>query len=152
MSTYGEGAVTVQVGSATVLGTGTKFTSYAGTNYVFRVRNEDAFYIISEANSATNITLTSPYENANASIGDSFANIAYQIVINYTPNRRLPEMTPNDTNVSYIYTRAMRMLDSMLTDTASANYLGFTNEDSASIVGVATPPYNNALATVITFF
>lgn len=152
MSVYGEGAATVQVGSATVLGAGTKFSQYADSNYVFRVRNEDTFYIISSANSATNLTLTAPYENANASIGDSFSNIAYQIVINYTANRRLPEMTPNDTNVSYIYTRAMRMIDNMLTDTASSNYLGFTNEDNASIVGVATPPYNNALATVITFF
>lgn len=149
MSTYGEGAVTIQVGSSTVLGTGTKFGNYAGVNYVFRIRDEDTFYIINSVNSATNLTLTGAYENANAANGDIFSNIAYQIVINYTPNRRLPEMAPTDTNVSYIYTRAMRMLDNMLADTASSNYLGFTTEDNASITGTASDLYTGTLATSI---
>lgn len=138
MGTYGAGHVSIEVGSATVLGTGTKFSTYAGKNYVFRLRDEDTFYIINSVNSATNLTLTSGYENASYDTGDVIAVLAYQIVIDYTPNRRLPEMSPNDTDISYIYTRAVRMLDSMLADTASANILEHSTESNGSIIGTAT--------------
>jgi len=150
MSVYGEGSVSIQVGSATVLGAGTQFIAYAGKNYVFRVRHEDTHYIINNVNSATNLTLSAVYSNVNASVGDNFTGIGYQIVIDYTPNRRFPEMASTDTNMSYIYTRAVRMLDNMLSDTASSNIFQFTKEVSASVTGVATECSNGDLTATNT--
>jgi len=43
--------------------------------------------------------------------GDTLNSMTYQIVTDYTPNIKLPEMSENDVGFSKIYTKAIRLID-----------------------------------------
>jgi hypothetical protein len=62
-----------------------------------------------------NATLTATY-NLSASYysGNTLNSLSYQIVRDYTSNYTLPEAAPSDKNLAYIYTKAMRMIDSQM--------------------------------------
>jgi len=52
--------------------------------------------------------------------GDTRSGQSYQIVTDYTSRYTIPEMSLNDVNFPHIYTKAMRIIDSRLSITASA--------------------------------
>ena len=52
--------------------------------------------------------------NASYNSGDTLEGQSYQIVKDYTTYFKLPEASPTDQNLAYIYTKAVRMLDERL--------------------------------------
>lgn len=135
MSAYSEGTVNLTVGTATVIGNNTSFNTYAAANYIFRLANESVFYTIQTVNTATNLTLTSNYSNSSYSNGDSLTGLSYSIITDYTANYNLPEMSPNDSGITYIYTKAMRLIDAAISDYALSFIV--TKQTSASVTGDA---------------
>lgn len=65
MSVYSVNSVTIKPGSAKVIGNSTEFTTYIGQGDIFKISDESVFYDIASVNSATNLTLSSNYENSN---------------------------------------------------------------------------------------
>lgn len=51
--------------------------------------------------------------------GDTRTGMSYQVVTDYTPIYTIPEMSLNDINFAYIYTKAIRIIDSRLSYIAS---------------------------------
>ena len=114
MSVYSSGSVTVKVGSQAVVGASTLFTSYASAGDVFKVTSEGVYYTIAAVNTATNISLSANYANANYGAGTSLPGQPYQIIKDFTANYSIPEANPSDQNVEYIYTKGVRTIDAAL--------------------------------------
>jgi len=112
MAIYSAGSVDVTTSKIQVKGNNTDFSTYTSSGYVFRVVGDASYYEISSIVSATRLTLTASYLNSNYAASVLLSAKPYQIVIDYTTNYDLPEMSPTDTNLSYIYTKAMRDIDS----------------------------------------
>ena len=83
----------------------------------------------------TDLTATA-IVNASYLSGDLRSGISYQIVRDYTPYHNLPEMSPNDTNFAYIYTKAMRIVDQRL-------YAASHNSIKANTATITTASINN---------
>ena len=65
MAIYKSGSVTLTVGSSSVLGGGTLFSTYASVGYLFKRSSDAAFYEIAAIQNATNLTLTTRFDDAN---------------------------------------------------------------------------------------
>ena len=61
----------------------------------------------------TDLTATAAF-TASYFSGDTLNSMEYQIVVDFTPNKLLPEMSTSDTNFAHIYTKAMRLIDKKL--------------------------------------
>jgi len=74
--------------------------------------------------------------------GDTLNSMTYQIVTDYTPNIKLPEMSENDVGFSKIYTKAIRLIDAAHYN-ASINSIHVTNASitNASINTVKVSSY-----------
>lgn len=114
MSTYDTGSATVKVNAATVWGNGTAFTTYVEAGDQFHLRSEATFYQIAAVNSATNLTLNSGYANSSYAAGTELSSRNYQIITDFTPYKNIPEISPNDANFQYIYTKGARVIDSAM--------------------------------------
>ena len=111
MSKYSTGAVQVTIGSSLIKGTSTDFSTYAAQGYLFKLNSEAVYYEIAAVTNGTNLNLTSNYANANYSNGSTLSAMPYSIVTDYTTNYSFPELSPNDTGITYTYTKAMRKID-----------------------------------------
>ena len=196
MAAYSSNSVTIRVGSATVYGNNTDFISNADAGNIFKITNENVVYTVAAINTATRLTLSSRYANANEQVfreenvatvnsatklysgyflfapvlqdtvvvtaswkftddgggsltatggsgtidydtgaysialtsdlsaskdmtasyysGNQLNAVAYQLIRDYTPNYSFPESVPSDKNLAYIFTRAIRMIDTQL--------------------------------------
>jgi hypothetical protein len=114
MAIYSSGSVDVTIGDIQVVGNNTNFNTYVSSGFVFKVTEDSTYYEISSIVSATRLTLTASYLNSSYGSGAELTAKPYQIVMDYTLNYSLPEMSPNDTDISYIYTEAVRLIDSSL--------------------------------------
>lgn len=114
MSTYTSGSVNVTVGSQLVKGNNTAFNTYVSSGDLFRLNGETAFYQVAAITNATNLSLTANYANSNYGTGSTLTGRAYSVVRDYTTNYSIPEMGPNDAGISFIFTRAMRTIDSKM--------------------------------------
>lgn len=114
MSVYSGGSVSVTVGSSSVTGVDTLFTTYAAQGYLFRITGESVYYEVATVTNATNLSLGANYANSAYSVGSTLSGLSYSLVTSYTPNYSFPEMAPTDTGISYIYTKAMRDIDSKI--------------------------------------
>jgi len=90
----------------------------------------------------TDLTATA-IVNASYLSGDTRSGISYQIVRDYTPYYNIPEMSPNDTNFPYIYTKAMRIIDQRL-------YTASHNSIKANTATIITASITNLSANIIT--
>lgn len=118
MSQYTTGNVTVTNGNATVIGASLDWVTGSAVKigYLFKKNNENAFYEVSAVNTATRITLTTAYAGSNAS------NVDYQITRDFTTYLNLPEMTLGDLDFQDTYTRAVRLLDSVVASRLRKKY------------------------------
>ena len=223
MSIYNTGNMQVKVGSASVTGTSTEFSTYVQAGYIFKLVNDSTWYEIAAVNSNTSLTLTSRYANTSyhttraenvastnnaatvysgtltnypviqenyvmtasnvrftddgagvltgtptgsgtidydtgawaleftatfaASVnivasfpsGDTLSAMSYQVVTDYTTNYSYPEMGLNDTNFQYIYTRAIRELDSDLNNFTASRVTATSIYATQDIEVTATP-------------
>lgn len=114
MSIYSEGSVRVVVGSSLVKGSGTQFVTYAGQGNLFRLTGEAVYYEIAAITNATNLTLSANYANSGYGVGSPLNNMPYAVVTDYTQNYSLPELAPTDSGFTYVYTKAMREIDSLM--------------------------------------
>lgn len=111
MSIYSTGSVNITIGSSAIRGNGTDFLTYAAQGYLFRLRNESVYYEVSTVTNATNLNLSANYSNSGYNVGSPLNARPYSIVTDYTPHYSYPEMSPNDTGISYVFTKAMRSID-----------------------------------------
>lgn len=80
-------------------------------------------------------TMTASYDS-----GSQNTAVAYNIITDYTTYYDLPEMSLNDSNFQYVYTKAMRLLDAAIYD-ASVNSINCKTdiEVTASPYGIVQP-------------
>jgi len=71
--------------------------------------------------------------------GDTLSGMPYQVITDFTTNYNLPEISVSDTNFQYIYTKAIRLLDTAL-NAASVLYI-----KCASEIEVTATPYGVVL-------
>lgn len=114
MAAYSANSVNVTVGSQTVIGNNTDFSTYASVGNIFKLANENVTYDIGAVNSATNLSLTAMYVNDLEATDTTLNSVSYQIFRDYTPNYSFPESVPSDKNLAYIFTKAVRMIDEQL--------------------------------------
>lgn len=134
---YSEGSVRVVVGSSLVKGTGTQFVTYAAQGYLFRLTGEAVYYEVSSITNATNLTLSANYANSGYGVGSPLNNMPYVVVTDYTPNYSLPEMAPTDSGITFVYTKAMREIDSLMYNASSYSVKSASDiEVTASLRGV----------------
>lgn len=114
MSIYSQGSVNVTVGSSLVKGTGTQFSTYASQGYLFRLTGEKVYYEVAAIINATNLSLSANYANSEYGVGSPVTGMPYNIVTDYTTNYSFPEMTSTDAGITFIYTRAMRDIDTLM--------------------------------------
>lgn len=65
----------------------------------------------------------------------------YQIVADFTPNYRIPEMSTNDVNFSHIYTKAMRIIDQKIR--AASSVLNASVITGSHFKGIVSATFNN---------
>ena len=63
MSVYSTGSVNIKVGSTSITGNNTSFTTYASAGDLFKLANRNNIYDISAVNTATNLTLTARFRD-----------------------------------------------------------------------------------------
>ena len=114
MSVYETGSVRVTVGSILVKGSNTDFSTYVNPGYLFRLVGEAVYYEVAEIVNATNLRLSGNYSNAGYGVGSPLYGRSYKITTSYTPNYSFPEMGPNDSGISYIFTKGMRDIDNAM--------------------------------------
>lgn len=93
MGTYTSGSVTVRVGSASVKGNSTSFSTFVSVGDLFALDDTKVFYEVAGINSATRLTLTSRYTDttnqttrADEHIATTnSASLAYSNTLNHTP-------------------------------------------------------------------
>lgn len=93
MSSYTSGSVNVTVGSSTVKGNGTSFTTYISAGDYFALNDTKTFYEIADIVDATELTLTSRYSDSDYQSTNSSehiattntASLAYSDTLSYTP-------------------------------------------------------------------
>lgn len=66
MSSYSTGSVNLEVGSATVKGNSTLFTTYISAGDAFKVNGEEAFYEVASVVTATQLTLSARYADSSS--------------------------------------------------------------------------------------
>lgn len=150
MSAYKTGSVVITVNSPTVIGSDTEFDTYVSSGNLFRIRGEDPFYEIATVHSATNLSLTAPYQNSDFSASDVLAGMPYQIVTDYTPNYSFPELGSNDINFQNIFTKAIREIDTELFNLEASSVtasLGTFNDLVASDLVTTTASITNITAS-----
>lgn len=91
MSVYSSGSVKLRVGSQTVKGSGTNFSSFVNSGDLFKVTSESAWYEVAAVVDATELTLTGRYANTaywtgrstNAASMSATSNLSF--TLSYTP-------------------------------------------------------------------
>jgi len=68
MANYNSGSVNVTVGSATVKGNGTEFTTYISSGNLFKLTGESVFYEVASVVTATHLTLSARYTDSSTQI------------------------------------------------------------------------------------
>lgn len=114
MSVYSTGSVNVTVGSSLVKGNSTDFVTYAAQGYLFRLTDEAVYYEVATVTNATNLSLSANYANSDYSVGSPLSAMPYNIVTDYTTNYEFPELSSTDTGISFVYTKAMRDIDTKI--------------------------------------
>jgi len=80
--------------------------------------------------------------SASFSRGNTVDGAGYQIVADFTPNYKIPEMSTNDINFSHIYTKAMRIVDQKIK--AATNLLAASVVEASHFKGTVSATFNNA--------
>jgi hypothetical protein len=113
MSQYTTGTVTTD-GTTAIVGVGTLWASEVATNDAFLITTgvggDGVVYTIASVTDDTNLVLSAAYAGANVS------GKAYAITRDFTPNESLPELAKDDVGTAPLYTRAMRILDTLFTN------------------------------------
>ncbi len=96
--------------------------------------DDGAWAVTLGADSGTTKLMTASYNS-----GDTLNGKSYQIVKDFTTNYKFPEADPADKNLSYIYTKSMRMIDTKLNaasmSSASINNLIVRNNIERKVNG-----------------
>lgn len=83
--------------------------------------------------------------------GDTLTGQSYQIFRDYTPYYRFPEAAPTDQNLSYIYTKSMRMIDQAIhAITVASVKVRTASITNASIQDLTHRGYKSQIVTVAT--
>ncbi len=93
MATYSSGYCRIKTGSSKVYGIGTQWNVYVSAGQIFKLADESTWYEIAAVNSATQLTLSSRYENTNYQTSRPSEHIAtvgaatkiYSGTLDYTP-------------------------------------------------------------------
>jgi len=111
---YKGGTVALVKGSPIVIGTGTSWLGQVRAGDLFKVKGENALYVVSSVESDTELTLSSNY------VGESRTNVSYIIHRFFTANYLLPLLTgktgeyEGDEDWSELYKYAIRKIDKLL--------------------------------------
>ncbi len=97
-------------------------TATMAAGQLWKFQGESLWYVIASIISSSEIQLTANYGGAKAL--NTYAD--YAVVVDYTPNVDLPELSPGDVDIRDVYTRAMRTIDGLLAGHATmAGYTEF---------------------------
>jgi len=102
---YSEGVVDVTYLSQTVVGHGTNFLANVQEGDWFKILHSDKYYQIGSVDSATQLSLTTPYEESTST------NESYLIVRDFTANYHLPIIEQGDRDWTFLLRRALETLD-----------------------------------------
>jgi len=102
---YSEGTVDVFHLSQTVIGHGTNFVANVQEGDWFKILHSDKYYQIGSVDSATQVSLTTPY-------GESTTTYeSYLIVRDFTSNYNLPLIEQGDRDWTFLLKRSLETLD-----------------------------------------
>lgn len=122
MSVYATGSVNIKVGSQTVSGNGTDFSTYVSSGYLFKRTGDSTFYEVAAIVSATNLTLTGRYADT-----DNQTSRPSEHLATMTTATKMYSGTPNNTPVI----RNSVVLNASIED--------FTDDGAGVLTGDGTP-------------
>lgn len=108
MAQYTTGSVSITGGTNTVTGLGTLWLANINVGDEILFSDDDAFWTVGSVDSDTQLTLTANYP-------DTLTDEDYQITSDFTSNFALPKANAGDLRFDAIYTRAMMLIDTILT-------------------------------------
>jgi len=78
--------------------------------------------------------------------GDTLTTMPYQIVTDYTSNYKIPELSFGDSNIPYVYTKAVRVIDSTLDliNASTGSNAASIDDLQASVTAIHTTVTNNS--------
>ncbi len=111
MSQYRTGSVKVVSGEAAVVGTGTLWAANVEAADLFKMKNESVIYQVGTVTDDTHISLSTLYN------GTTRSGEQYQVTRDFTPNLKLPEVSPGDIDWPDNVTKALRKIDGRIVQT-----------------------------------
>jgi len=115
---YRTGTISIDIGSATVTGTGTRWLVNASISNIFIVVGDTDFYEIQSVNSDTELTISPVYA------GDANRiNVNYAIVKDYTFHYQWPTVDKGDVGWPTILAEALNRIDSHLNQTPAGSVI-----------------------------
>jgi hypothetical protein len=115
---YRTGTISVNIGSATVTGVGTRWLVNASTSDIFIVVGDTDFYEIQAIASDTSLTISPVYAGAANRSG-----VAYAIVKDYTYHYQWPTLDRGDVEWPMILSEALNRIDTHLNQTPSGSVI-----------------------------
>jgi hypothetical protein len=111
MAQYKTGSVKVVSGEAAVVGTGTLWAANVEVADSFKMKSESVIYQVGIVTDDTHISLSTLYN------GTTRSGEQYQITRDFTPNLKLPEVSPGDIDWPDNVTKALRTIDGRIVQT-----------------------------------
>lgn len=145
---YKEGTISIDIGSATVTGVGTRWLVNADTSNIFIVVGDTDFYEIQSISSDTSLTISPVYAGSANRVGAS-----YVIVKDYTYHFGWPTIDKGDVEWPKILSEAFTRIDSHLNQTPSTSAVrSITFEPSSTQPAVEGRLYYDSVGNAYYFY